>query len=113
MHLVLKLSPELRGFPNLVFGKITVPNRDLRSQTVVIVDAMQQKFHSRRNWMACGEVWLRDNCQSKPFSHFRNPFGNFDEPFKWVSKQFAHSCYPFEKLNNLFSRLMNLFEQGE
>ena len=63
--------------------------------------------------MACCEVWLRDNCQSKPFSHFRNLFGNFDEQFEWVSKPFTHSCYPFEKLNNLFSRLMNPFEQGE
>ena len=29
--------------------------------------------------MACCEVWLRNNCQSEPFSHFRNPFGNFDD----------------------------------
>ena len=41
MHLVLKLSSELRGFPNVVFGKITVPNRDARSQTVVIVHEIQ------------------------------------------------------------------------
>ena len=29
--------------------------------------------------MACCEVWLRNNCQSEPFSHFRNPIGNFDD----------------------------------
>lgn len=41
MHLVLKLSSESRDFPNVVFGKIMVLNRDAHSQTVVIVNAMQ------------------------------------------------------------------------
>lgn len=42
MHLAFKkLLTELRGFPDVVFGKITVPNRDACSQTVVIVDTMQ------------------------------------------------------------------------
>lgn len=41
MHLVLKLSSESRDFPNVVVGKIVVPNRDAHPQTVVIVDAMQ------------------------------------------------------------------------
>ena len=42
MHLAFKkLLAELRGFPDVVFGKITVPNRDACSQSVVIVDTMQ------------------------------------------------------------------------
>ena len=42
MHLAFKkLLTELRGFPDVIFRKITVPNRDACSQTVVVVDTMQ------------------------------------------------------------------------
>ena len=88
--------------------KLQFQNREVCSQTVVIVDTMQIELSFQKK--VDGLLWsaVVFNCKRIASVKAVQPFGKLIWWAVWTGKW---AVCPFKKLNNLFSRSMNPFER--